>query len=129
MPLQFAANAQCDIYRNATYLAEGAPDVLNIGGYLFNSYFMHSQFGHGDTMSTRYSAWILLPYGTDIRDDFNAGTYGTNFDVISIPAGQPLANGTQFKVVKVETRGLGTHSQHLKVYLDRYEPSWPSKLP
>ncbi len=119
----FANNQTCDIYRYGNG-PPSAPDVANVQIMLVASYFKHTEQGEGDDMITRYTHTTLMPYGTDCRDGYSYGTQG-NCDTLRIPANSGFA-GSIYVVRFVETKARGTPFEHLKVYLDRETPNWPS---
>jgi hypothetical protein len=119
-------NMTCDIWRNA-HLVNPAPDVSGVQCYLSASYYGHAEHGERDPIAQRYTHTMLMPVGTDCRDGYNEGQYGNSPDYVSIPSGAPAATYTLFVVVFVETKAKATAQEHLKVYLDRVTPPWPTK--
>jgi hypothetical protein len=120
----FIANQSCDIYRFGNDPPAQPPDVANVPIFLVANYERHMESGEGDAMTTRFSHHALMPYGTDVRDGYSYGVPG-NGDSIRFPAGVGVA-ATKFNVIFVETKAKGTPQEHLKVYLDRQTPPWPS---
>jgi hypothetical protein len=93
--------------------------------FLSADYQRHAESGEGDSMVYRYTHIALVPAGTDIRDFYDAGTQLGGQDTVYIPAHN--AGGTPFTVRFVETKGWNTPWAHLKVYLDRGTPPWPTR--
>jgi hypothetical protein len=124
--LPITANQTCDIWRNGN-LANVSPDVSNVQCFLTASYHGRMEHGEGDAAQCRYSHTMLMPVGTDCRDGYSYGTYNNLPDSVTIPAGANTAVRTIFNVVFVETKARGTPQEHLKCYLDRITPQWPSK--
>ena len=120
----YQANQACDIFRFGNDPPTQPPDVANVPIFLVANYERHMESGEGDAMSTRFSHHCLMPYGTDIRDGYSYGVIG-NADNIRVPAGVGVT-ATKFDVRFVETKAKGTPQEHLKVYLDRETPQWPS---
>jgi hypothetical protein len=114
----------CDIYRNGTI--GGAPAVTGVNCFLQADYEGHTEHGEKDAMDTRYTHTMLMPFGTDCRDGYSYGTYGNAPDVVAIPSGAGTA-ATYFNVTFVENKANASAAAHLKVYLDRLTPSWPTK--
>jgi hypothetical protein len=114
----------CDIWRNGNL--GNPPDVANVTCFLKGDYQRHTESGERDPMDSRFTYTMLLPLGADCRDGYSYGAYGNSPDTIGIPAGAG-ALATLFNVVFVESKAKGTPQEHLKVYLDRITPTWPSK--
>jgi hypothetical protein len=119
-------NMTCDIFRQAN-LGAASPDVGGVSCFLTASYIGHAEHGEKDPVAQRYSHSMLIPIGTDCRDGYDAGVYGNSPDWVGIPAGASAANRTNFSVIFVERKASGYAADHLKVYLDRVTPQWPSK--
>ena len=115
----------CDIWRNGN-LANPSPDVANVPCVLQASYYDRMEHGEGDSAICRYTHTMLLPVGTDLRDGYSYGTYNNSPDSVVIPAGAGTTLGTIFNVTFVETKAKGTPQEHLKAYLDRITPQWPT---
>src|SRR5436305_1605857 len=122
MSLPFASNTTCDIYR-AGNEPPNAPDVAGVQCYLVGDFFRRTESGEGDAAGGRYTHTLLVPLATDIRDDYDAGTFGTGNDSVYVPD----KNGTAFYVRFVEVKSRGTPAAHKKVYLDRRQVTgWPT---
>jgi hypothetical protein len=119
-------NMTCDIWRSGN-LGNPSPDVANVQCALVANYLGHTEHGEKDPVEQRFTHTMLMPVGTDCRDGYDEGTYGNNPDNVTIPAGATAANYTIFDVIFVETKAKGTPQEHLKVYLDRVTPEWPTK--
>lgn len=120
--LPLPPNTTCDIYR-AGSAPPAAPSVAGVPCHLTSAFARGLETGEGDARATyRFSHILLVDVSVDIRDDFDTGTIGANFDTVYIPD----KNGTAFRVRFVERRLRGTDKDHKKVYLARETPSWPT---
>lgn len=128
--LPSAANCTIDIYRGTnvvTGLPSGAPVIQGVKGHLIN------KFKHGRKVyppAPRITHVVLLDGTIDIRDAYNSALNTLNpaqADTVMLhdsASGQPT---TPFYVVYVERLLRGGQGEHLRVYLDRFQPSqWPT---
>jgi hypothetical protein len=129
MPIPVAANATCDIYRNA-HAPPSAPDVAAVPCYLKASYFDRLETGESEDVTAqgfRFTHTFLMDLSVDVRDGYSAGSatlIAGTADFLYVPN----QNGTKFIVKFVERKGRKTAWSHLKVYAARYNPpSWPTE--
>jgi hypothetical protein len=118
-PTAWSPNNLCDIVH-----AGAGGTVHGVPCFLSGNYERHEESGEGDPNNTRFTHTMLVPAGTDIRDEYDTGAQLGSEDVVYVPN---AAVGTAFNVVFVETKAWGSAWQHLKVYLDRQAPNWPTK--
>jgi hypothetical protein len=114
------ANTTCDIYR-AGNAPPAPPDVAAVPCRFDPDYRRGLEKGEGDTVG-KFSAVLVVDLGTDVRDDYNGGSYGPNADLVVVPSQVGMAYNVRF----VERRGRGTPHDHLRVYLVRSAVSWPT---
>ncbi len=119
MPL-VATNTTCNIYRSSN-APPAPPDVAGVA--------CHLRPAGGSTLTTSFYTHVLLvPPGTDIRDDFTYGqppVAGPNSDKVYIPD----SNGVRYTVVLIRRVGQGTALDHQEVLLQRapgQAVSWPA---
>jgi hypothetical protein len=120
-PTAWTPNTTCDI------LHFSGVKVNNVPCYLVANYERHEESGEGDDNATRYTHTMLVAQTTDIRDEYDTGVQAGNEDTVYIPSSGGAGTTTPFAVRFVETKGWGTGWVHLKVYLDRGIPPWPTK--
>jgi hypothetical protein len=111
-------NTTCSIYHNSGAHQDGIPCFLEA------NYARHTESGEGDPMDFRYTHTLLLPIGTDVEDTYDAGVQPGGQDIVWIP--NYAATSTPYRVQFVETKAWGSAWAHLKVYLDRGTPPWPT---
>ena len=121
MPLPFAANTTCDIYRSGNS-PPAAPDVAAVACHLKACYSAGLERGEGDGVDKKFTHVLLVDYPTDIRDDWDNETVGNNADTVYVPD----KNGVSFRVIFVEFWMPGTPLRHKRVYLARKLPTWPT---
>jgi hypothetical protein len=117
--LPVPANTTCDIFRSTNNTQ--TPDVAGVSCYL-------APRGQSTLTTPYFTHLLLVPPGTDVRDDYQQGSlnYGTNTDKVIVP--QTGSVGAQpFKVVLVRRVGRGTSVDHLQVLLERLTGSWPTQ--
>src|SRR5262245_4527836 len=122
MSMPVTPNTTCDIYRTGN-APPAAPDVAAQACHLTADFYTGTEHGEGDATARRYSHVLLVGPGVDIRDDYNLGVMGANFDNVYVPD----QNGTRFSVIFVERKLAGTPHDHKKVYLARWAPAWPTQ--
>jgi hypothetical protein len=115
--LPVPANTTCDIYRSAS-APPAAPDVAGVSCYL-------APKGQSTLTTPYYTHVLLVPQGTDLRDDYVAGDFtGVNGgDHVWIPD----KNGTRFDVILVRRVGRGTSVDHLMALVKRSSEPWPTQ--
>ena len=115
--LPVPANTTCDIYR----VGNAPPANPDVAGVKVNL----SPKGQSTLTTSSYTHVMLVPQGTDIRDNFIASSFsaGANCDNVYVPD----KNGTKFAVVLVRRIGRGSPLDHLQVLLARQAPTWPSQ--
>lgn len=125
MPLPLPPNTTCAIYR-AGRLPPQPPDLAGIPGHLHADFRRRLEIGEGEMPQLRYTHLLLVDLNVDIRDGFTgwpqSGPPAGAADTVYIPD----PNGTPFIVRFVERRLRGTPTEHLRVYLDRGYPPWPT---
>lgn len=130
MSLPMPANVTVDIYRTANPSAPytlGTPGAAGVKGYL------KPLVGSGRNGTASWLKWthlLYLPPEIDVRDAYNSqldpARNHTLADTVILKDSTTPAKRTAFYVVFVEVALRGTHSAHLRVYLDRFQPSaWP----
>ncbi len=107
-----ALNVTCSIFR-AGNAPPDPPDVANVAGFLQAAGWPNA------APSRPYSHTLLVETGVDLRDDYDAGVVGTNADTVYVA-------DTPFAVIFVERLQRGAPGDHLRAYLDRQVPTWPT---
>ena len=116
-----------DIYRVGT-VPPAAPAQSVPVVFIESDFWRRGEAGEGDVAVGHFSHTVLIPADStdpfvDIRDDYNAGTRGANFDTVYIPD----QNGTGL-VVRFVERVLLSDGENVypykRVYLDRKIPDW-----
>src|SRR5262245_61557999 len=131
MSLPMPANVTIDIYRTAN---PNAPYVLGAAGPFGVKGFLKPVVSSGRNGAAAWLKWthlLYLPPGTDVRDAYNSqldpARNNTIADTVILKDSALPARKTAFYVVYVEVALRGTPFDHLRVYLDRFQPSsWPS---
>src|SRR5262249_59254420 len=92
-------NTTCDIYRSTSPPPPAAPDVAGVKCFL-------NPKGQSTLTTGVYTHVLLVPTGTDVRDQFPGNTFGVGpaADIVYVPD----KNGTKFLVVLVRRQGRGT---------------------
>lgn len=111
-----------DIYRTGT-APPAAPAVAAVPILIEADFHIRGEAGEGDAAVGHYSHTALVQFpAVDIRDDYNEGTRGANYDTVWVPN----AAGTRMVVRFVEVIALeGSAALYQRVYLDRGVPVWP----
>jgi hypothetical protein len=122
MAIPLAPNTTCDIYRTG-HAPPAAPDVAAVRCRLGADYGAGLEHGEGDSPDLKFTHTLLVDVATDVRDGYDAGTVGGTADTVYVPD----KTGTAWTVVFVERRQRGTPQDHLKVYLVRRQPSYPTQ--
>ena len=114
-------NTTCDIYREGN-APPASPDVPAVPCCFISCFDIGRERGEKEGQQYRFTAKMLVPLGTDVRDDFNAwtGTASTR-DAVYVPN----RTGTGYKVAFVERVNRGLAGDALCVYLDRLAVTWP----
>jgi hypothetical protein len=130
MAIPMPANASMDFYRTcnpANPLPGGPPATPSVKGYL------QPRIQTGRHGTALYLKWTHISYcnvGTDVRDSYNGqlnGWTNANADT-AVLTDTVNATKTAFIVVYVERAMQGTPQDHLRIYLDRFQPQkWPSQ--
>jgi len=112
-----------DIYRTTT-APPAAPAVAAVPILLEADFHIRGESSEGDVAAGHYTHTCLVqsPF-TDVRDDYNEGTRGANYDVVWIPDQNGSALVVRFVEI-VQFEGSATLFQ--RVYLDRRLPTWPA---
>jgi len=113
-----------DVYRVGV-APPAAPSVPAVQILLEADFHIRSEASEGDAAVGHYSHTALIQSPpVDVRDDYNEGTRGSNYDSVYIPD----KTGTGFVVRFVEIIALeGSAALYQRVYLDRkIPPNWPA---
>jgi hypothetical protein len=124
MSLPMPANVTFDVYRDGNAPPDD-PDVAAAIGHLRAEFRTGLATGQGPSEIGQIYTHILLAHlAVDIRDAYDAGAFdvGEPADTIYIPD----QSGTPFQVVFVERLERGAAFDHLRVYLNRRLPAWPT---
>lgn len=130
MALPMPANVTVNIYRTAN---PSSPYTLGTAGPQGVRGFLRPALATGRYGSASWLKWthvLSLPPGTDVRDAYNSqldpARDNTIADTIVLADSRTSTARTAFFVVFVEVALRGSPFQHLRVYLDRFQPStWP----
>jgi hypothetical protein len=129
MALLVATNVSVSIYAGSNPANPYAVGALRatVKGYLKP----RVQDGRlGSALWLKWTHWLLLPPGTDVRDAYNSqldpsrdSTKGDT--VVLLDSGG--VKQTAFYVAFVEVVGKGGPAAYVRAYLDRFQPqSWPT---
>jgi hypothetical protein len=130
MALPMPPNVTVNIYRTAN---PGAPYSLGAAGPQGVRGFLRPVLPSGRNGSANWLKWthlLSLPPGTDIRDAYNSqldpSRNNSLADVVVLASSVGAGARTAFYVVFVEVALRGSAFEHLRIYLDRFQPStWP----
>lgn len=105
-----------DVYRTGT-APPAVPAIAAVPIMIEADFHIRNEASEGDAAVGHYSHTALIQYpAVDVRDDYNEGTRGANYDVVYVPD----KNGTGLVVRFVETIQLeGSAALYQRVYLDR----------
>ena len=123
MSLPITPNTTADIYHNPN-LPPAAPDVAGVPCFLkpdFRGGMQAAELGQNH-------AWthvMLIAASVDIRDWYLTAGNTAVQDTVWIPD----QNGTEFGVQFAELVNRGTANEHVRVFLDRRQPPWPTTVP
>lgn len=98
------------------------PDVSLFDCTLYAHFWTRVESGEGDTQSGHFTHILICPLSVDIRDDYDAGTPGANYDTLYYPD----ETGTSFVVRFVELFKQSDGTLAKRAYLDRIAPGWPT---
>lgn len=121
MTLPFAGTTTADVYRWPT-VPPASPAVAGLVIQLRGNYQRFLEAGEGDA-SEHFTHVALAAPTADVRDDDTGQGRAGNPDALYIPD----RSGTRFTVVFVERVGRGTLVDHLRIYLMRGSPTWPTE--
>jgi hypothetical protein len=124
-------NVSVDIYRTANPASPypgGAPAVSGVSAYL-RPIVQNGRYGTASWL--HWTHILYLPPGTDIRDAYNSqldpARNNNIADTVIVHDSTNVNTKTAYYVVFVELVLRGTPGQHLRAYLDRFQPnSWPT---
>lgn len=130
MSLPMPANVTVDIYRTAN---PSSPYTLGMLGSAAVKGYLKPLVGtgrHGAASWLKWTHLLYLPAETDVRDAYNSqldpARNNALADTIILKDSTTPTKKTAFYVVFVEVALRGSHAAHLRVYLDRFQPSaWP----
>jgi hypothetical protein len=124
MSLPLPANVTFDVYRDGN-APPASPDVAATTGRL-SAEFRAGLFAGSGPSDARpvYSHVLLVALDVDVRDAYGDGAFdaGHPADTLYIPD----QSGTPFRVVYVERLERGDAFDHLRVFLNRRLPAWPT---
>jgi len=98
-----------------------APDVSLTNGLVFSAFYQRVESGEGDTAAGHFSHILHCLQSTDVRDDYDEGTPGANYDTVYIPDENGCAFVVRFTEIFKDIDGITKR----RVYLDRKAPLWP----
>lgn len=130
MALPMPPNVTVNIFRTAN---PSSPYTLGTAGPQGVRGYLRPVLATGRQGSASWLKWthvLSLPPGTDVRDAYNSqldpARYNNAADTIVVADSRSPAARTAFYVVFVEVALRGSPLQHLRIYLDRFQPSaWP----
>jgi hypothetical protein len=111
-----ANNTTVDIYIDPNALPN-PPDIAGVACHLAPDWRLGSQNAQGDPV-WRWTHVMYCNIGVDIRDGWPTAPANSVY--------MPNFNGTQFKVIFVETVNRGQGNTYLRVFLKRLDPAWPT---
>jgi hypothetical protein len=129
MALMIPTNVTVSIYAGSSAAAPYSLGTLRstVRGYLKP----RVQDGRlGSALWLKWTHWLLLPPGTDVRDAYNsqldpARNNARGDTVILLDSGG--VKQTAFYVAFVEVVSRGTPASYVRAYLDRFQPqTWPT---
>jgi hypothetical protein len=131
MQLPLPVNVIVDIHRSANPSSPytlGPLAAAGVRGHL------RPAVANGRLGSAQWLRWTHLLYleaTVDIRDAYNTqldpARDDTRADLVLVTDSTTPTTRTAFYVVFVEAASRGTTARHLRVYLDRFQPSaWPT---
>ncbi len=115
------ANTTCDVYRSGS-VPPADPAVAGVPCRLEADYARRMEVGETMSADYRFTHVLLVDPATDIRDANVAFVVGSTGDDVYVPD----RNGTRFRVVMVELHYRNSPTAVRRVYLDRYQPVWPT---
>lgn len=129
--LFMAPNVAVDIFRTANPSSpypSGSPAVAGVSGYLKP---IVANGRYGTALWLHWTHELLLPTGTDIRDAYNSqldpSRDNSLADTVIVYDSTTAGVETAYFVVFVELMDRGTAAEHIRAYLDRFQPnSWPT---
>lgn len=130
MALPMPPNVTVNIYRTAN---PSSPYTLGTAGPQGVPGYLRPALSTGRNGSASWLKWthvLSLPPGIDVRDAYNSqldpARNNAIADTLILVDSRNAAARTAFFVVFVEVALRGSPLQHLRVYLDRFQPSaWP----
>lgn len=131
MSLPMPPNVTVDVYRTANPSAPyalGPPGPAGVKGYL-KPYAAVGR--HGTASYLKWTHVLYVNSGIDVRDAYNSqldpARDNTIADTIILKDTNTPTTLTAFYVVFVELALKGSVFEHLRVYLDRFQPNgWPT---
>jgi hypothetical protein len=131
MALPLSPNLSLDIYRAANV---SSPYTFGALSSSLNKAFLKPAVTNGRFGTALYLKWTHIAFlqpGVDIRDAYNSqldpSRNNALADLIVATDSTTPATKTAYYVVYVEVISRNTGLQHLRAYLDRFQPSaWPT---
>jgi hypothetical protein len=121
MSLPMPANVTFDLYRDGN-APPADPDVAAAVGNLRAEF--RAGFAARPESGHVYTHILLVPLDVDIRDSYAAGAFDADHPADTVYIADQA--GTPFQVVFVERLERGAAFDHLRVYLNRRLPGWPT---
>ncbi len=121
MTLPIQPNATCDIYRYPNG-PPASPALSGVKIVLLPDWQKGQDAGERGNASLTWTHIMLVDASVDIRDMYAGASTMTAQDSVYAPD----QNGTRFNVVFIELVQRDTPNVHKRVYLDRFQPTWPS---
>lgn len=129
MTLPLASNVTVSIYAGSSASAPYTLGALRstVKGFL-KPRVQDGRYGAASWL--KWTHWLLLPAGTDVRDAYNSQLDPSRNNALGDTVILLDSGGTKktaFYVVFVEQVSRGTPAASLRVYLDRFQPqTWPT---
>src|SRR5579862_567331 len=131
MSLPLPPNVTVNIYRTANPSSpypSGSPAVSGVPGYLKPA-VLNGRFGTASFL--KWTHILYIPPDTDIRDAYNSqldpSRNNTIADTVILADSTVAGRMTAYYVVYVEIIARASTIQHIRAYLDRFQPSsWPT---
>ncbi len=121
MSLPISTNTTCDIYRTGVS-PPSSPATAGVPCVLQPDWRGGNEAGDREVNTLAWTHVMLVDVSVDIRDAYTGHMTSTLQDTIYVPD----QSGTAFNVMFIERVQRGTPQEHLRVFLDRQTPSWPT---
>ena len=121
MSLPISPNATCDIYRTGVS-PPSTPATAGVPCFLQSDWRGGQRGGEREVNALTWTHFMLVDISVDIRDAYTGHMTTSPQDTIYVPD----QTGTAFNVIFVERVHRGMPQEHIRVFLDRQTPSWPT---